>query len=365
MDNFFIGREIQSGNVTYRIIARIGCWGPDFEYPVYTAECTVNTIGVPNKAIKIAAGGQPIWENVNHDINEMMDCLFHPGIATTLLLFDEHFFINFDDVQYICIVFALQQHISLRSLMLVDQRFTHGFTIPQIRRAASNMVRAIMDLHHFDLNHTQLTAGHIVCSPEYIKVAATCTAFEVDWHAAFFANHFLPINRISDRGRAPEFVDEEAQLPHEVEAALADQPPQELEEAAAAEDIEDQPNFWYQYHAKRRDVWSIGLVALELGYGRISVLNRNQFLRVVNYIEQLGILPETWEQLLQNAEAEMPIHGLAGRFTNEYVHFVRTCLRISPYARPDTLGLLNDDFLGPVGMLSEEDFRLLVFPQNH
>lgn len=155
--------------------------------------------------------------------------------------------------------------------MLLDQRFSQGFTVPQIRRAASNMVSAIRDLHHFSLNHTELSAGHLVCSPQHIKVAATCSAFEVDWHAGFAANHFLPINRISDWGRAPDIVDnEEAQLPHELEEALAAQPPRGLLEAAAAEgDIEAQLNFWNQYHANRHDVWSIGVVVLELAYGKI------------------------------------------------------------------------------------------------
>ena len=106
-------------------------------------------------------------------------------------------------------------------------------------------------------------------------------------------------------------------------------------------------------------------MVLELAYGKISVLNRNQFLHVANYIDEIGILPETWEQLLENSEAQMPIHGLAGRFTNEFINFLRTCLRMNQYARPDTLGLLNDDFLGPVGMMSEEDFRLSLLQQNH
>ncbi|KAL1806013.1 hypothetical protein ACET3Z_029081 [Daucus carota] len=349
MDNFFLGSEIRFGNSTYRVINRIGCWGPDFQYPVYESECFVNNIRVPNRALKTlsrtVAGGQPIWEeegiweNVNKDITEMLDCFIDPGIDTTLLLFDERFYINSNNVQYICIAFALQENMSLRTAMLLDQRFSQGFTVPQIRRAASNMVSAIRDLHHFSLNHTELSAGHLVCSPQHIKVAATCSAFEVDWHAGFAANHFLPINRISDWGRAPDIVDnEEAQLPHELEEALAAQPPRGLLEAAAAEgDIEAQLNFW----------------------------NQNQFLHVANYIDEIGILPETWEQLLENSEAQMPIHGLAGRFTNEFINFLRTCLRMNQYARPDTLGLLNDDFLGPVGMMSEEDFRLSLLQQNH
>ena len=213
MDNFFLGSEIRFGNSTYRVINRIGCWGPDFQYPVYESECFVNNIRVPNRALKTlsrtVAGGQPIWEeegiweNVNKDITEMLDCFIDPGIDTTLLLFDERFYINSNNVQYICIAFALQENMSLRTAMLLDQRFSQGFTVPQIRRAASNMVSAIRDLHHFSLNHTELSAGHLVCSPQHIKVAATCSAFEVDWHAGFAANHFLPINRISDWGRAP------------------------------------------------------------------------------------------------------------------------------------------------------------------
>ena len=180
---------------------------------MYESECFVNNIRVPNRALKTlsrtVAGGQPIWEeegiweNVNKDITEMLDCFIDPGIDTTLLLFDERFYINSNNVQYICIAFALQENMSLRTAMLLDQRFSQGFTVPQIRRAASNMVSAIRDLHHFSLNHTELSAGHLVCSPQHIKVAATCSAFEVDWHAGFAANHFLPINRISDWGRAP------------------------------------------------------------------------------------------------------------------------------------------------------------------
>lgn len=112
MDNFFLGSEIRFGNSTYRVINRIGCWGPDFQYPVYESECFVNNIRVPNRALKTlsrtVAGGQPIWEeegiweNVNKDITEMLDCFIDPGIDTTLLLFDERFYINSNNVQYIC-----------------------------------------------------------------------------------------------------------------------------------------------------------------------------------------------------------------------------------------------------------------------
>lgn len=315
---------VKDGSTRFKLLRPIGQWGPAFTLPLYEAAILSpqdNKTYISFVAFKMISNTQEDYFNMAfQDIKTSQVFQFNSNI----LPFVRYFQANVKGSTLLCIVLPYDTIVtSLRSLLSSNSRFSRGMDEKMIALVLEKALRGLEAIHKSGKHHTRITADTVFFdlgeSTVYLAYAASLyertTPSLYDWNC-------LPVNRMLAWGLAPEVKHDES-----------------LE-------------FVDVYETEKSDIWLIGILALELAYGRILVENRRELLDIVNYVSSdPGALMDTWEELrIKSAEfapggnpLELPIVLSVNqtRFSECFGGFLARCLDANPENRASADELLN------------------------
>ncbi|KAL1815800.1 hypothetical protein ACET3Z_018374 [Daucus carota] len=319
--------------LTYTILEPIGTWGlgafgPSTTLPVYEAVTTSgsNDPSPQHIAFIMACSlRERLFDLASYSIKKSIPCSH-----INILPFNTHFFIQLKGHKTLCIVLPFDtQVLSLRSIIRTRPKFTNGIPQACIAAALLHTVRGLHVLHTKDEPHYEVNAGSIFYHIEdkSIKLAFGASSYERTYAAEESSE--CPINELFVWAQPPE-----------VDGLL-------------------RAYLLHEFNTFKADIWFVGIAALELAYGKIQVVNREEMYRIASYISKVRRLPNTWEELkTEAAEAEtvktqqdrkchkVPTAAEEPQRFNEYFgDFVGWCLDTEPDERPFANELLMHDFL--------------------
>lgn len=263
---------ISDGERRYKILQPIGTWGPDFSLIVYEAlvlEAIDTNNNVPHVAFKMIKDNdelQDFHDMVVDDVNRSNE-IVADGCRCILPIL-KSFYSEIDGDQTLCIVLPYDsQVISLRSLLSSNPRLTSGIHDKFIGIVLSRVLKALNKIHKKGNHHMQITAGNIFYNYQSntIQLAYAASVYERD--TTLNDGNVCSVNKMLAWGLAPEVKGDESL------------------------------NFVHFYDTEKSDIWLVGILALELAYGQIPVHNRKELLEIASYINEVKILPNTWEEL--------------------------------------------------------------------
>lgn len=76
---------------------------------------------------------------------------------------------------------------------------------------------------------------------------------------------------------------------------------------------------------QKKDIWLLGVMALELLYGQLLVLSHNDFMLIIDYVNRHPGLPRNWTQLRHNALYNPGNMISSPAVSPLYVCFVKSC----------------------------------------
>lgn len=325
-----INLVVKDGPARYKILRPIGHWGPAFTLPLYEAAVLSpqdHKTYISFVAFKLISNTQEYYFNVAlQDVKTSQ--VFHHN--SYILPFIRSFQANVEGATLLCIVLPYDTIVtSLRSLLSSNPRFSRGMDEKMIALLLEKALRGLDAIHKAGKHHTRITADTVFFD---LGGSTAYLAFAASLYERTNLNledlNCLPVNRMLAWGLAPEVKHDES-----------------LE-------------FVDVYETEKSDIWLIGILSLELAYGRILVENRREFLDIANYISSNpGALTDTWEQLrIKSAEfarggdpLELPnlLSVNQTKFSERFGGFVARCLDPNPVNRASAEELLNvHDFLG-------------------
>ncbi|KAK1399248.1 hypothetical protein POM88_009111 [Heracleum sosnowskyi] len=315
---------VKDGPTRYKLLRPIGQWGPAFTLPLYEAAILSpqdNKTCISFVAFKMISNTQEDYFNMAfQDVKTSQVFQFNSNI----LPFARFFQANVKGATLLCIVLPYETIVtSLRSLLSSNPRFSGGMDEKMIALVLEKALRGLDAIHKAGKHHTRITADTVLFDlgepTFYLAYASSLyertTPNLYDWNC-------LPVNRMLAWGLAPEVKNDES-----------------LE-------------FVDVYETEKSDIWLIGILGLELAYGRILVENRRELLDITNYISSdPGALMDTWEELrIKSAEfapggnpIELPIVLSVNqtRFSERFRGFLARCLNANPENRASAEELLN------------------------
>ncbi|WOH00754.1 hypothetical protein DCAR_0520129 [Daucus carota subsp. sativus] len=322
--------SIREKGITYTIMEPIGTWGQDYCHIVYEAVTTTgfNDTSPRSVAFTMVKNNEgEVYEKAEKSL-EKSTSVNHINILPLIAHFLKQL-----KYETICMVLPFDaQVLSLRSIIQSRPKYADG--IPQNCIAASllHVLRALHVIHSKGEDHSEITAANIFYHIEdkSIKLAYAASCFDRTY-APEESGEF-GINKLLSWGAPPEL------------------------------DMVKESPLKRKYDAFAADIWFIGIAALELAYGKIKVASRNELLRIASYISNVGILPNTWEELRTEVfEAEIlkyhPTRKFLKfptdfknppRFDEYFGHFVAVCLDTNPKERQLADELLTGGFLGHI-----------------
>ncbi|KAG8367248.1 hypothetical protein BUALT_Bualt16G0052800 [Buddleja alternifolia] len=216
---------------------------------------------------------------------------------------------NFNYKTYYCVVFPLMGN-SLRSIM--HTRFSKGFPEECIVVALKEILTAISFIYkHGDVD-LQINAGNIFFTGKEIKLAFSASTYECQDHnqsssSSSSPQSYMPMSSICKWAVPPEY-------------------PSEL-------------------FKHKRDIWMIGITALELAYGGLWVSSKADLQKRLYTIEMCKKrLPDCWIN-----KKEIGIKMLRSllfkerNFSRDFQKMVISCLSSQAYYRPTIQELLESE----------------------
>ncbi|VFQ92998.1 unnamed protein product [Cuscuta campestris] len=234
----------------------------------------------------------------------------------------------------LCIVTPFFEPGSLRSAMAA--KFPHGLPEDCISVSLRCALKALRFLHSAGALHGDIHAGHIYLkSGPQITLGFAATLYEhgaSDSRAECSSSSSLPGTQISTWAAAPEVYNGHC-------------------------------------YSEKSDIWLVGITALELAYGRVSVPNREALEMTIRTITQTKRLPKKLGPEGQQRTVAAGREDIKGKakmettdseeeeeeeegcsFSREFGEMVAQCLAWNPEERPSVDALLNHDFFCKNGL---------------
>ncbi|VFQ85976.1 unnamed protein product [Cuscuta campestris] len=280
-------------------------------------------------ALKTVSSGSSVPETLSRNLNL-------PGDHKNLTRVEAHF----DDgaTGDLCIVTPFFEPGSLRSAMAA--KFPHGLPEDCISVSLRCALKALRFLHSAGALHGDIHAGHIYLkSGPQITLGFGATLYEhgaSDSRAECSSSSSLPATQISTWAAAPEVYNSEDS----------------------------------RGYSEKSDIWLVGITALELAYGRVSVPNRETLEMTIRTITETKRLPKKLgpegqqravaagrddrkgKAKMETTDFEEEEEGSS--FSREFGELVAQCLAWNPEERPSVDALLNHDFFCKNGLSRRE-----------
>ncbi|WOH00752.1 hypothetical protein DCAR_0520126 [Daucus carota subsp. sativus] len=311
--------------LTYTILEPIGTWGlgafgPSTTLPVYEAVTTSgsNDPSPQHVAFIMACSlRERLFDLASYSIKKSIPCSH-----INILPFNTHFFIQLKGHKTLCIVLPFDaQVLSLRSIIQNRPKFANGIPQTCIAVALLHTVRGLHVLHTKDEPHYEVNAGSIFYHIEDKSIKLAFAASSYERTCAAEESNECPINELFVWAQPPE-----------VDGLL-------------------RAYLLHEFNNFKADIWFVGIAALELAYGKIRVVNREEMYRIASYISKVRRLPNTWEELRTQTQQDRKNHKFPTaaeepqRFNEYFGDFVGWCLDTEPDERPFANELLMHDFL--------------------
>ncbi|KAL2233952.1 serine/threonine-protein kinase BLUS1-like [Sesamum indicum] len=216
-----------------------------------------------------------------------------------------------------CVVFPFMELGSMQSI--VTNTFPDGMLEGCALVVLRETLRGLFFIHSKGHVHKEISCGHIFLNakPE-IKLAFSASVFEL----------YEDQDQSSSSSSSSSFL-----------------PAASICEWAAAPEIQESVNSEY---TQKADIWSIGITALELAYGGLTVMNREVLENIVAKINLKKKLPKKIKKEGDRMRDKMAClvptggHFKKNRFSKEFENLVVKCLDLDPTKRPTADELLQD-----------------------
>ncbi|VFQ85977.1 unnamed protein product [Cuscuta campestris] len=276
-------------------------------------------------AMKTVNSGSSVPETLSRNLNLPGD---HKNLTRVEALFID------GATGDLCIVIPFFKPGSLRSAMAA--RFPQGLPETCISVSLRCALKAVRFLHHAGNLHRDINAGHIYLkSGPQIKLGFGATLYEHGASASraeCSSSSSLPATAISTWAAAPEVYNSHR-------------------------------------YSEKSDIWLVGITALELAYGRVTVPNREALEMTIRTITETKRLPKKLgpegqqravaagredikgKAKMEKTDWEEEEEGEKGcSFSRKFGEFVAQCLAWNPESRPSVDALLNHGFLCKKGL---------------